>query len=254
MNPPAEYKIRSYRHWVESKRLINFAVKADTSDLFIRACSNLQQEALEYVKKQRKAIEDYITQYPEFAVTLKPYTICGPAPEIIREMAAASSAAGVGPMAAVAGAIAEYVGKYLGQYSPEVIVENGGDIFIKSTTACKVGIFAGKSPYTGKLAVELSPGSHPWGICTSSGTVGPSLSFGKADAATVLCASAIWADAWATRIGNMVKSAEDIEKTLKLAQEQPEIKGIVIIAGDKIGVWGKVKLVRHSGESQRLRR
>lgn len=243
MNPSAEYKIRSYRHWVESDRLINFAVKVDTSDLFIRACSNLQREALEYVKKQRRTIEDYITQYPEFAVTLKPYTICGTAPDIVREMAAASSAAGVGPMAAVAGAIAEYTGKYLSRYSPEVIIENGGDIFIKSRDACKAGIFAGESPYTGKLAVELPPAVHSWGICTSSGTVGPSLSFGKADAATVLCSSAIWADAWATRIGNMVQSAENIEKTLKFAQTQPEIKGIVIIVGEKIGVWGKVKLV-----------
>ncbi|MFH1245365.1 MAG: UPF0280 family protein [Candidatus Omnitrophota bacterium] len=243
MNSPAEYKIRSYRHWVESKGLVNFTVKIDTSDLFIRACSNLQNEALEYLKKQRLLIENYIEKHPEFAVTLKPYTARDSAPEIIQEMVAASRASGVGPMAAVAGAIAEYVGKHLVQYSPEVIVENGGDIFIQSLHRRAVGIFAGMSPYTGKLAIEIPPSEHPCGICTSSGTVGPSLSFGKADAVTVICASAIWADAWATRMGNMVKSPNDMETALRFVQDKPEIKGIVVIIGDKIGVWGEVKLV-----------
>ena len=147
-------------------------------------------------------------------------------------------------MAAVAGTVAEYVGKDLLKFSSEVIVENGGDIFVKTKRIKKIGIFAGKSAYTGKLALEIPAGI--WGVCTSSGTVGPSLSFGRADAAVVVCNSAILADAWATRLGNMVKTSDDIEKILNFVKDKPEIKGVVLILGEKIGVWGNIKLVHCS--------
>ena len=236
--------IRTYRNWVEDKDLVSFAVRFKESDLFIRADKPLHSQARQSLRNQRKLIQDYIRSNPEFAVSLKPYSIKDEAVDIIQEMVEASSAAGVGPMAAVAGAIAEYVGKDLLKTSSEVIVENGGDIFLKTKKIRKVGIFAGKSCYSGKLALEIRPAKDSWGICTSSGTVGPSLSFGQADAAVVICNSAALADAWATRLGNEVKSASDIDKTLKLVKSIPEIKGAVIIVGDKIGVSGEVKLIK----------
>lgn len=237
-------EVRTYRNWMQVKDLVSFTVKIAESDLLIRAERELYAQAEQSLREQRRLIQDYICRNPIFATTLKPYLIEDEAPEIVQEMVKTTTCAGVGPMAAVAGAVAEYVGKDLLQYSQEIIVENGGDIFMKTKRTRKVGIFAGASPYTGKLAIEIAPGEDYWGICTSSGTVGPSLSFGQADAAIVVCNSAILADAWATRAGNMVKTAQDVEKTLKFVQGQPGIKGLVIIIGDKIGAWGELKLVK----------
>ena len=162
---------------------------------------------------------------------------------IVKEMADAARIAGVGPMAAVAGAVAESVGKVLLKYSDEVIVENGGDIFIKSSKVRRIGIYAGDSPFTGKIAIEIQPEETPLGICTSSKTVGPSLSLGTADAAIVMAPSTALADAVATAIGNSVKSAEDINQVIEDSVKYKGVTGVIVIKGDKIGIKGNVKLV-----------
>ena len=146
-------------------------------------------------------------------------------------------------MAAVAGAIAEAVGKDLLAYTPEVIVENGGDIFMKISQPRLVGVYAGESPFTGRIALEISPGEIPLGVCTSSGTVGHSLSFGAADAVVVLSHSTALADAAATAIGNRVRTADDIDVAIEQAQAIAGMVGVVIIKDDRIGMWGDVKLV-----------
>jgi ApbE superfamily uncharacterized protein (UPF0280 family) len=146
-------------------------------------------------------------------------------------------------MAAVAGAIAEAVGTDLLAYTPEVIVENGGDIFMKISRTRLIGVYAGEAPFTGKIALDISPEEMPLGVCTSSGTVGPSLSFGVADAVIVLSHSAALADAAATAIGNKVKTIDDIDVAIGQAQAIDGLDGVVIIKGDRMGMWGKVKLV-----------
>jgi ApbE superfamily uncharacterized protein (UPF0280 family) len=148
-------------------------------------------------------------------------------------------------MAVVAGAIAESVGKELLKYSSEVIVENGGDIFLRLKQTKRIGIYAGNSPLSGKLALEIKPQDTPLGVCTSSGTVGHSLSFGKADAAIVLSPSAALADAAATAVGNLVKTAEDMPRAIEFVREVEGITGIAIIIGDKMAAWGKIKLIRY---------
>ena len=145
-------------------------------------------------------------------------------------------------MAAVAGAVAEMVGERLLQSSSEVIVENGGDIFLKISKKRRIGIYAGGSSFTGKLAIEVEPGQTPLGICTSSGSVGPSLSLGLADAAVVLAPSAALADAAATAVGNRVRSADDIGAALEFGQSIRGVIATVIIAGDRMGARGDVKL------------
>ena len=147
-------------------------------------------------------------------------------------------------MAAVAGAFAEFVGRELLRISPEVIVENGGDIFLKTGKTRLVGVYAGESPYTGKIALKVEPADTPLGICTSSGTVGHSLSFGKADAVIVLSPSTSLADAAATAIGNIVQTADDVQKALDFARGVAGLLGVAVIINDKMGVWGKINLVR----------
>jgi uncharacterized protein len=159
-------------------------------------------------------------------------------------MEEAGETVGVGPMAAVAGAFAEFVGRELLRFTTEVIVENGGDIFIKTGKKRLVGVYAGKSPYTGKIALQIEPADTPLGVCTSSGTVGHSLSFGKADAVIVLSPSTSLADAAATAIGNIVKEETDIQRALDFARGVAGLSGVVLIINDKMGVWGKVNLVR----------
>ena len=147
-------------------------------------------------------------------------------------------------MAAVAGAIAEFVGKELLRYSSEVIVENGGDIFVSTAEEVIVKIFAGASPLSQKIGIKVLPSEMPLGVCTSSGTVGPSLSFGKADAVTIVSPSTALADSVATAIGNRVKKTDDIAFSLKVAESLPGIKGVVIIVGEKMGVWGNIELLK----------
>ena len=129
------------------------------------------------------------------------------------------------------------------KYTKELVVENGGDIYIAGTKERIAGIYAGNS-CLGKLGIKVSPEDLPVSICTSSATVGHSLSFGKADAVTVLSKDACIADAAATAVGNMVKSADDIEKALKKAQNISGVTGVIIIIGEQMGVWGKIQLVR----------
>ncbi|MDD5092910.1 MAG: UPF0280 family protein [Dehalococcoidia bacterium] len=236
------YEPRIYRHSIKDTDLVSFAAVIKETDLLIRARRNLKRKALKAVMKCRAAIERYIEQHPAFLTTLEPFSIQEDAPAIVKEMALAAETVSVGPMAAVAGAIAEHVGKELLAFSPEVIVENGGDIFLKITKKRLVGIYAGDSPLSGKVAIELVPEETPVGICTSSGTVGHSLSFGKADAVVVVACSAALADAAATAIGNIVKEKTDIPGAIETAQGIEGLKGIVIIKDDQMGIWGEIRI------------
>ncbi len=145
-------------------------------------------------------------------------------------------------MASVAGAISEFVGNELSAFSSEIIIENGGDIYLKSLEKRIVGIYAGKLPITGKIGLEINGQDTPLGICTSSGTVGHSLSYGKADAVVVLSKSATLADAAATAIGNLIVQPGDIPNGLEFANGIEGLKGVIIIKEDKVGLWGDVKI------------
>lgn len=236
------YQPRTYRNWVKDKDLVSFNVIVKETDLAIRASSNLEQKARQLIIKYREMLEHYVKQHPLFLTTLEPIDVEENAPPIVAQMAEAAKKAGVGPMAAVAGAIAEFVGSELLASSPEVIIENGGDIYIRSQKKRLVGIYAGKSPLTGKIALEIEPNETPIGICTSSGTVGHSLSFGRADAVVVLSRSATLADAAATAIANIINEPADIPKGIELAQSIDSVSGVIIIKDDKMGLWGRVKL------------
>jgi len=214
------------------------------TDLYIRARRDLKKKATEIVQKQRSLLENFIARHPGFLTALEPFPVGIDAPSIARDMEEAAHIVGVGPMAAVAGAFAEVVGRELLRISPEVIVENGGDVFLKTTKPRLVGVYAGDSPYTGKIALRVAPSETPVGVCTSSGTVGHSLSFGKADAVIVISPSASLADAAATAIGNLVKTADDIQKSLDFARGIADLLGVAVIINDKMGVWGKINLVR----------
>lgn len=238
------YSKRNYRNLFKGINLEFFEVCVGETDLMIGAGKNLEREALSAVRKYRSQIGMYIENHPEFKDSLIPVPASADAPYIVQEMCRAGYAARVGPMASVAGAVGQMVGEELLKLTDEIIVENGGDIYIKTNSIRRTGIFAGQSPLSGKISIEIDPEDTPMGICTSSGTVGPSLSFGKADAAVILAKNAFISDAAATALGNLVKSEKDIEYALETAGRIEGVEGAVVIIGDKMGAWGKVKLVR----------
>ncbi len=168
------YEPKTYRHWIKDKDLVSFNIVVKETDLYIRTSTNLRRKAHKLVLKYRDKLEKYIEQHPDFLTSLKPLPADKNAPLIVKKMSASAARVGIGPMASVAGAIAEFVGNELLAFSPEIIVENGGDIYLKSLRKRLIGIYAGKSPLTGKISLEINGEDTPLGICTSSGTVGHS--------------------------------------------------------------------------------
>lgn len=233
---------RIYRNWIGDGDLSSFHVAVKETDLYLRAERNLREEALRTIIEYRTSLEQYIELNPQFLTAMEPIPVAEDAPQIIHEMAGAAERVGVGPMAAVAGAIAEGVGRELMKLSTEVIVENGGDIFLHIQRKRTVGIYAGDSPFSGGLVLEIEPEETPMGICTSSGTVGHSISFGRADAVIVLSRSTALADAAATATANRVKKVGDIPEGIAFAQGIVGLGGVVIVKDDRMGVWGRVKL------------
>jgi ApbE superfamily uncharacterized protein (UPF0280 family) len=237
------YRERKYRNLLLDQRLTSFQVRVKETDLYLRATRDLSENARQSVLLHRYHIEGYILGHPDFLRSLTPVPPDEFAPPIVRRMIRAGQTAGVGPMAAVAGAMAEAVGEDLLGESPEIMVENGGDIFLACSRETRVGIFAGNSPLSLRVGLVVPAAGHPWGVCTSSGTVGPSLSFGRADAVCILSPSASLADAAATAVGNLVGTPGDLEKGLQKAKAIEGVSGAVIILGEKLAAWGEIKLV-----------
>ena len=235
---------RTYRNLVKTDDLVNFEVIVKETDLLVRAMKDLSRETRESVYKYRHQLETYIATHPDFAGSLVPLDEDPYAPRIVQEMIRTSRCANVGPMAAVAGAVAEFVSKDLLPLSEEIIIENGGDIYLATSRERTIGIYAGDSPLSLKVGVLIQAEDRPLGICTSSGTVGPSLSFGKADAICVLSKSSALADAAATAVGNRVKTGKDIESGLEAGKAIEGVLGTLIIIGDRMGVWGNIRLVQ----------
>ncbi len=242
---PLSYQERTYRR-VEQSGLVSSIVKMAETDLHILASQDVQDPALQLIARVRGQIEQYIREQPKFLDALVPLPLDSQAPEPVKQMLAAARQAGVGPMAAVAGVVAETVGRGLLAYGcAEVIVENGGDLFVARIKDCRVAIYAGESPLSGKLAINLKAVQLPCGVCCSSGTIGHSLSLGSADAVVVVASSTALADAAATRLANAVTSdRQSVNRALKLVPEIEGISGVVIISGEQLGAWGDIELVQ----------
>jgi uncharacterized protein len=240
---PRQYKERTYRQRLHPSGLTGFRVVVQETDLFIHAATEMKDPARDAILRHRGHVEAHIRRHPDFATALTPWPEGAFLPEIVRKMVAAGRRAGVGPMAAVAGAVAEAVGRDLMTRTPEVIVENGGDIFIRVHRPATVGIFAGESPLSERVGLRLAPGTAPRGVCTSSGRIGHSLSFGAADAVCVVSDDCALADAAATAIGNRVDGEHRIDDALSFGQTIDGVSGIVVIVNDRIGVWGDLELV-----------
>jgi len=240
--PQTGYTQRTYREKAAPEGLISFRVVVDETDLWIAADRDLTGKALKSINAHRTSVEEYITAHPAFATTLKMWGEPVPTRSIVARMVDAANAVGIGPMAAVAGSIAEAVARDLIGHTTRVMVENGGDLYLFGDSFSSVGLWAGPSPLSGRVALSVDP-SQGVAVCTSSGTVGPSLSMGRADAATVISPSGALADAAATELGNRIRHSEDMEKALDWVLSVTGVTGAVVVMGETIGAKGQVELV-----------
>ncbi len=245
---PRSYRQRTYRGLVDRAELVVTQVRLRQTDLQILADRDVTQPAGELVAGCRLQLERYIERHQAFARSLAPLPDDELAPPIVRRMLAAAARAGVGPMAAVAGAVAEFVGSGLvAAGCKEVIVENGGDIFLLRSRPCTIAVFAGQSPLSNRVGLRLAARQQPLGVCTSSGTIGHSLSFGRADSVTVVADSVATADAAATRLGNEAGAHGDpgqmVGRVLEAAGRLQAISGVLVICGEAMGAVGAIELV-----------
>jgi ApbE superfamily uncharacterized protein (UPF0280 family) len=242
--PPAE---RAYRRVGGIDRLQAFQVVVKETDLFVQASVDLSRQCREAVIEQRGYLEAFIRQHPAFLTTLRPWVEENPAPRLVAEMIAAGRLAGVGPMAAVAGGLADIVGRRLLADCEEVAIENGGDLFLALKHPVTVGIDAGDSPLSRHVGVRLEPAGMPVALCTSSGTVGHSLSFGQAEAVCAVARQGALADAAATSLANRITGPGDLAHVLAHARTIEGLIGAVAICRDKLGAWGPLEIVPLQG-------
>jgi ApbE superfamily uncharacterized protein (UPF0280 family) len=244
-----EFESRTYRQQFNPERFTSFTVQYLETDLWIGTDhASFHKEIAELAQKEvikvRKQLEEYIRLHPTFKTSLKPVDPAPEASETIKSMIVSGFRTHTGPMASVAGVFAQHVGEKIRHHFKvkEVVIENGGDYYVFLKEDLLMTVYAGASPLSEKIAVIVPATETPCGICTSSGTVGPSLSFGKADAVMVACYSPALADGWATALANRVKSPADIEAVLKYSEQFPEILSLVIICEDKTGIRGNFEV------------
>ena len=240
---------RFYRDKMGEERFSSFVVSCKDSDLWIGIDkTSFEPSIVDFAQRElinlRLVLEKYIHSFPEFATTYTPIKLPDNSPDIAVQMGKAAEIAEVGPMAAVAGAFSEFIGRAIQKRFPvkEIVVENGGDIYMSIGKDLNLSVYAGNSALSGKIGIKIPYDSTPIGICTSAGNVGPSFSFGRADAVMVACKNTALADAYATTFGNRVKTADDISKAIKIASQCKEIISIVIICQNQMGITGQFEL------------
>ena len=240
---PVRPVARTYRRMAQVANLQAYQVVVKETDLHVQTRGDLAAPCRDALIRQRGYLEAFIAHYPAFLTTLRPWTAPTPAPALVTAMIEASRRAGVGPMAAVAGALAESVGRELLALSPEVVVENGGDIFLARSQPTTVGIEAGRSPLSRKIGLRVAKDDMPLAICTSSGTLGHSLSYGKADAVCVVARHGALADAAATAVANRIANPGELSAAIEWARTIQGLIAVVAVYRDQMGAWGDVEIV-----------
>ena len=217
------------------------------------ACFRIRSERLDVCRReivrQRELLDNYIGRHPSFKSSFAPLPLLSGAPDIAVRMQAAAVAVGVGPMAAVAGAFAQFAARAaIAAGAAEAVVENGGDIFVASPREITLGVFAGRGVPGDKLAFRLAPDILPLAICSSSSLMGHSTSLGRCDLATVFADDGALADAAATQAANWISSVDDIEPTLRKIAAIAGIRGLLVVMDGHLGMQGDLpELVRGKG-------
>ncbi|MCQ2068923.1 MAG: UPF0280 family protein [Bacteroidaceae bacterium] len=244
-----EYKERSYRSRFSNDGRRWFCVKFLESDLWIGVDNgsyraSMEQDIYTMLVDLRRGMDAYLLMDPAYKTALTPYEAGLEAPDILKEMSRVSHKTGIGPMSAVAGAVALKVADFIkGKFNvKEVIVENGGDIYAEALSDMDISVFAGGSPLSERVGLHIPASAFPLGICTSSGTVGPSLSLGRADAMMVVCRDVLLADSYATALANRIQTVNDLQPVTDRISNTPDILGALAVKDDRMAICGQFEL------------
>jgi ApbE superfamily uncharacterized protein (UPF0280 family) len=197
--------------------------------------------AIESIRRNRKQLEDYARSNPTFLYTLEPIPVPNE-PLVARLMAEAAEKANVGPMAAVAGVLADLTVKdMIADGCSVAVVEDGGEVSAVSDRPVDVALAAGDAPFSKSFGFRLT--DFPLGVATSSGRFSHALSFGDAEAATVFCRNAGLADAAATAVGNVVRGEDcegAVQRGIDKALAIQGVEGVLIMYRGFTGTAGKI--------------
>ena len=233
-----------YRSKVRYKQKYNWRILYKYSDILISCDTDVSPRLEKLIREIYCLLGTRIKEDPAFQKSLSPLKSKPGYHPVIREMYHKTAIFNVGPMAAVAGAVCDYMANDLGSCCRRLIIENGGDVFIKSDEDTDVGVYLNNKYFTDKIYLKVKAGDTPCGLCSSSGSFGHSLSMGKSDLVVVMAKSTIAADGAATSIANNINSAQDIFKTINNYKSIKDITGILIIKDDKLGIWGNIELTK----------
>jgi len=235
------YTERFYRNWISFGHLESFRVVVGESDLQIYARKNLRPEALCILTSVRERLSLHIASHPLFLTSLTPVDT-GTEDPFLRSMEQAGILWETGPMAAVAGAVAQHVGEALLKKTDTVIVENGGDVWARSPAPLEMLVYPGRdSPFSSGIHFTTDA-ADGIAVCTSSGKVGPSFSMGRADSVTALHQSGAVADAAATALANRIRGRTDVTAAVESVSASRRLSGILAVCSDSLGIWGDIKL------------
>ena len=208
-------------------------------DASYRICCDKSDVVTAEIVRQRRILEDHINRHPDFRDSFEPVELRSDAPEVAQRMARAGRLVGVGPMAAVAGAMAQRAAEAaLEAGASEVIVDNGGDIYLRVVAPALIGLGTGTAELADRLAFSLQTDDTPVAICSSSGQMGHSKSLGKCNLAAVVARDAALADAAATQAANLVTTVEDVDSALERIAGIEGVDGVMIVQDDNVGLAG----------------
>ena len=233
-----------------------FQVRKNIKESSVRCYSNSHHAidaAFATIQFHRQQLESYLSTYPQVLHALHPVELKGSVPCVVDNMRSVTDPLGIGPMAAVAGVLADLAVESMLEKNVRVAaVENGGEIIVQTIqNPFNVGLYAGTAPVSAQIGFQILPSDCPIGIGTSSGTVGHAFSFGKADAATVFAENAAIADATATAVCNMVRGQDiqqSVETGINFAKSLRFVRGAIIVRGEYIGSTGFIPKLLKIGD------
>lgn len=234
-----------YRNKVKSRNRYNWRILYKYSDILVSSDKDVEDRLKKLVKEVYSVLESHIKEDPSFQKSLSPVRSKPQYHPLIKKMCDKSAVFNVGPMATVAGAVCDFMAYGLDGLCRCLIIENGGDVFLKSDRDINMGVYLKNKHFADKLYLRVKRDDMPCGLCSSSGSFGHSLSMGKSDLVTVLAESTISADGAATSAANSINSSEDISKAINIYKNIKDIRGILIVKDDKLGIWGNIELIKN---------
>jgi ApbE superfamily uncharacterized protein (UPF0280 family) len=245
------YEPRTYRNTHTGPDIDSFTVTWRETDLWIGVDKGsvndlMRNFVLERIVDLRSVLDDYNLTHKDFFTSHIPLSYDNDAPLPVKKMLSAASKSDTGPMSSVAGLFAAHIGDSLREefQLDNIIIENGGDnYFLLNDIDGDMPIFAGDSSISGKIGIRIRGGDTPVGVCTSSGRFGHSFSYGRAHSVTVVSRDIVLADAYATKLCNMIRSDRDLKNALEEARSAPGILGCVIIIDEHVGIIGDCEII-----------